>query len=95
MTTISIELPTETEKRLREKARTHGQSLEDYIVNTLDGRERLIDDSPAKRRVPFAEFVAPIANAVKESGMTDDEIGDFLSNRSKKFEPNGVKNGLG
>ncbi|MBL8864214.1 MAG: hypothetical protein KF873_00620 [Gemmataceae bacterium] len=66
---ITIELSEASEKRLAECAARYGRTPEDFAAKVLD-RElhaRSLD-----------EVLAPFRQEVAESGMTEEEFGDFI-----------------
>ncbi len=65
MSSITVSLPPDTERKLREKAVSVGVTLETYI-----GRLAETDVSNGS----FDQIVAPVRAAFKESGLTDDDV---------------------
>ena len=68
--TITIRLSDEEQRQLAERAARNGRNLADYVHLLI---ERDIQGSAA---VDLA--LAPFRRQVQESGMTDDELGDFF-----------------
>lgn len=63
---ITVDLPAETERKLRERAARVGQ---DVAAMARDLIERAVDTKPS-----LDEILAPFRRQVAESGMTDDEV---------------------
>ncbi len=87
MATITIDLSTETERKLREHAAREGQSLENYMRMIAEQADSSRNGVPqaAPDRVTFDELTGPIASAVAASGMTDEEIGTFFEDVVKEL----------
>lgn len=64
--TITIELSTQTEKRLRRQAELRGKDLESFAQSILDNSLR-----------PLRETAAPLHKAFEESRMTQEELDVF------------------
>jgi len=72
---VTIHLRPEVERRLAERAAEAGLTLEDFLQQLAE-REGA-NGSP--RPVPtFEEMTTPIAEAVRVTGMTDDEVAQFF-----------------
>lgn len=71
MATITIELKSETERRLRSKAVAQGLTLESYVGRMV---ETDADSSLEAKEARLDLLLAPARNAFLESGMTDDDI---------------------
>ena len=67
---ISIPISSEAEARLKTKAAAAGVDVETYAARQLEVMAR------APRSIK--EISGPIADAFARSGMTDDELSDFL-----------------
>ncbi len=76
--TITIDLPSEVESKLKTQASNDGLKVEDYVKTLIkeasDRRERIEKDSEKS----FDEILAPIQEGFQESGMSEDEILDFF-----------------
>lgn len=76
--TITIDLPLEVETRIKTQASDIGEKVEDYLKTLIDEetarRERIKIDSEKS----FAEILAPIHKEFEESGMSEQELGEFL-----------------
>ena len=76
--TITIDLPSEVESKLKTQASNDGLKVEDYVKTLIkeasDRRERIEKDSEKS----FDEILAPIQKGFQESGMSEDEILDFF-----------------
>ena len=68
--TLEISISPEAEARLREKAAAVGQEVAVYAAGVL---ERM-----AEAPLSLREISGPLFDEFKASGMTDDELGDFL-----------------
>ena len=75
---ITIDLPVEVETRIKTQASDIGEKVEDYL-------KTLIDEETAKREhikklseKSFTEILAPIHKEFEESGMSEDELTEFL-----------------
>jgi hypothetical protein len=67
---VTIEFSPQLEKTVREHAARNGQDLTAFVVQA-------VEEKVAKART-FAEVCAPIADAVAEAGLTDEEFDRFL-----------------
>jgi len=76
--TITIDLPSEIEEKVKMQASHDGLKLEDYlkslIEETANRRERVKRSSESS----FDEILAPIRKGFDESGMSEDEILEFF-----------------
>jgi len=76
--TITIDLPLEVETRIKIQASDIGEKVEDYLKMLIDEettrRERIKIDSEKS----FAEILAPIHKEFEESGMSEQELVEFL-----------------
>ncbi|MEJ7860805.1 MAG: hypothetical protein WKF90_04110 [Pyrinomonadaceae bacterium] len=72
--TITIDLPSEVESKIKTQASNDGVKVEDYVKTLIkeasDRRERIERDSEKS----FREILAPIHKGFEESGMSEDEI---------------------
>jgi hypothetical protein len=68
--TITVRLSDEEQRQLAERAARNGRDLVDYVHLLI---ERDIQGSAA-----VDQALAPFRRQVEESGMTDDELGDFF-----------------
>ena len=68
--TLEISISPEAEAKLREKAAMVGEDISSYAAGVL---ERM-----AERPLTLREISGPLFEEFKASGMTDDELGDFL-----------------
>ena len=68
--TITIRLSDDQQRQLAERAARHGRDLAEYVHWLI---ERDIQGPTA-----VDQALAPFRRQVQESGMTDDELGDFF-----------------
>lgn len=72
--TITIDLPSEVEEKIKTQASDDGLKVEDYVKTLIkeasDRRERIEKLSEKS----FKEILAPIHQGFEESGMSEDEI---------------------
>jgi predicted DNA-binding protein len=68
--TITIRLSDEEQRRRAERAARNGRDLADYVHLLI---ERDIQETGA-----VDQALAPFRRHVEQSGMTDDELGDFF-----------------
>jgi hypothetical protein len=71
MATVTLELPLETERRLREKATHLGQTLETYLKQVA---EREANGNNGDSSSHLDELLAPIRRQFVQSGMTEEEL---------------------
>jgi hypothetical protein len=69
---LTIDLPPETEKKLRERAAEVGQDVSTFVREAVEEKLRAV-------LLTWEEICAPLAEAVQASGMTDDEVRDFFT----------------
>jgi len=76
--TITIDLPSEVETKVKSQASNDGLEVEDYVKTLIkeasDRRERIEKDSEKS----FGEILAPMQKGFQESGMSEDEILEFF-----------------
>lgn len=85
--TITISLPAETEKKLLQAAAQSGLAPDEYarklVEQGLNGGPAVDEKSPApsarSEGETLDETLAPFRKEVEESGMTDDELREFLT----------------
>ena len=65
---VTVHLPPETERTLREKATSAGVTLEAYL-RTLAER-----DAGGSRTATLDEILAPVREGFAEGGVTEDEL---------------------
>lgn len=68
---ITIELPPETEQKLRHRAAAAGRDISAFVLETLEEKLR---SPPAS----FKEILAPIHQEFRDSGMTESELDELL-----------------
>jgi len=76
--TITIDLPSEIESKIKTQASNDGVKVEDYVKTLIkeasDRREQIERDSEKS----FREILAPIQKGFQESEMSEDEILEFF-----------------
>ncbi len=75
MSSITVVLPPDTEQKLRAKAVSVGLTLESYLGRLA---EKDAANGAAPREAGFDEIVAPVRQAFRDSGMTDDEVKELV-----------------
>jgi predicted DNA-binding protein len=68
--TITIQLSDEEQRRLAERAARNGRDLADYV--------HLLIERDIQEMAVVEQALAPFRRQVEESGLTDDELGDFF-----------------
>lgn len=66
---IQIPLSPDTEAKLRAQAEAAGQEINAYAAALLER---------AAKQPPLEEIIAPLRAEFAASGMTDDQLGDYL-----------------
>lgn len=80
MATVTVQLPPDTEQTLRHRASLLGQSLEAYLQSLAEREAAALNgvpDGPGPAPT-FDELTGPISRAVQASGVSPDEVDDFL-----------------
>ena len=76
--TITIDLPSEVESKIKTQASNDGVKVEDYVKTLIkeasDRRERIEKNSEKS----FDEILAPVRKGFRESGTSEDEILEFF-----------------
>jgi hypothetical protein len=75
--TLILNLSPELERQLQGMAATAGQSLEAYVQELIEKQVRGLNGESSTKT--WQEICAPIAEAFAESGLTDEELKDFLT----------------
>lgn len=68
--TLSIDLPVDLEKSVRQQAARRGQDVTTFVLQA-------VEEKVAKART-LEEISRPFADAVAATGMTDQELDDFF-----------------
>jgi hypothetical protein len=81
MSNVIVELPPETERRLRHQASLLGQTLEVYLQRLAEREAAAMNGAPTTpvKTPTFEELTGPIARAVQAGGMSGDEAEDFFA----------------
>jgi hypothetical protein len=82
MTSITVTLPPETERKLREKAGAAGVTLEVYLRQLAE--KDAGNGTPSPPTPTFDEMTGPLAEAVEAAGMSEQELGDFFTEAVKE-----------
>ena len=91
--TITVELPSEVEGKIKTRALNDGLKVEVYvgelIKEAFERRERIEEASEKS----FDEILAPIRKGFQESGMSEDEWLELFENEREAMwqEKNGAK----
>ena len=76
--TITIDLPSEVETKIKTQASNDGVKVEDYVKTLIkeasDRRERIEKNSEKS----FDEILAPVRKGFQASGVNEDEILEFF-----------------
>ncbi len=76
--TITIDLPSEVETKIKTQASNDGVKVEDYVKTLIkeasDRRERIEINSEKS----FDEIFAPVRKGFQASGMSEDKILEFF-----------------
>jgi hypothetical protein len=83
MTSITVTLPPETERKLREKAGAAGVTLEVYLRQLAE--KDAGNGTPSPTSPTFEEMTGPLARALGAAGMSEQELGDFFAGAVKEF----------
>jgi len=70
-TTITIEFPPETERRLRARAAASGRDISTFI-------REAVEEKLEERKATISEILAPIHQEFRESGMSAAELDSLL-----------------
>jgi hypothetical protein len=82
MTSITVTLAPETERRLRAKAGAAGVTLEAYLQHLA---EKEAANGAVQAPAPtFEEMTGPLAQAVEATGMSEEELVDFFTEAVKE-----------
>jgi hypothetical protein len=86
MASVTVQLPPETEQKLRHQASLRGQSLEAYLAGLAEREASALNGVPGASPGPptFEELTGPIARAVQGSGLKPDEADEFLKEAVKE-----------
>jgi len=78
--TITIDLPMETEAKIRKRAKSRGQDVSAFVIGLVEREVKKPEHSIAENAGPvmtLAEAAAPIHEAFEKSGMTQEELDDL------------------
>lgn len=82
MFTVGIQVPDELRDRFEERVREHGGDQEQYLRQLL---ERDLRAGVPHARMTFREIFAPSQEGFAASGMTGDELGEFVEAEVKAY----------
>jgi len=68
---ITIDLPFETAEKLRFRVTDRGRNVTEFVLQAIEEKLQATEQT-------FAEIVAPIHEGFRESGMSDQELDEFL-----------------
>lgn len=74
-TTVTINFPKDVGSVLEKRAEASGQDVETYIKNLVETQTK---------KMTLDETLAPIRQAVENSGLTDDELDDVFRQARKE-----------
>jgi hypothetical protein len=80
MTSVTVQLPPDTEQKLRHRASLLGQSLEAYLEGLAEREASALNGVPGRPPEPrtFDQLTGPISQAVQASGLSPEEVDAFL-----------------
>ena len=80
MSSVTVQLPPDTEQKLRHRAGLLGQSLETYLEKLAERDAANLNGLPgAPVKAPMLdEFTGPISQAIQAAGLSADEVDNFL-----------------
>lgn len=76
--TITIDLPSEVEARIKNQASENGLNIEEYIKELIDKESERRQKLKTGEENTFAEILAPVHKEFEESGMSEEELTEFL-----------------
>lgn len=72
--TITIDLPSEVEAKIKTQASHDGVEVEDYVKTLIEEATKRRERIEKESEKSFAEILAPIHRGFEESGTSEDEI---------------------
>lgn len=72
--TITIDLPSEVEAKIKTQASHDGVEVEDYVKTLIEEATSRRDRIEKLSEKSFREILTPIHNGFEESGMSEKEI---------------------
>jgi plasmid stability protein len=79
--TLTLQLPPETEQKLKERAAEAGQSAEDLALKLLT---EALGVNGVSQGQSFDEILAPVRKGWEESGLSDDQVDQLFDDALKK-----------
>lgn len=99
---LTITLPPETERRLRERAAQAGQTVEGFVCRLVEREISAVNGGPAAEAAArqqgrtFDEIFAPLRQEVVGSGIPDEELDRLLEQaREEVWQERQAKQGQG
>lgn len=78
MSAVTVELPLDTERKLRGKAAERGQSLELYLQALAECDATGLNASAPESARLLDALLVPVQRAFAESGMSDTQLADLV-----------------
>lgn len=82
--TITIDLPPDVEASVKAQAAKDGLPLEDYVMALVQEGTQRRDRIDLLAEKSFDEILAPIRRNFEDSGMSDEELDDLLTESRKE-----------
>lgn len=89
---IEIKLPVDLLKKIRAEARRRGTNPDAVIAEAASEKVARIEQSP-HAGMTFREILAPLAEDFEKTGMTDDELGDWIDSEIETHRAEKRSNG--
>jgi hypothetical protein len=82
--TIAVELRPDEEQILRERARTSGQELPEYVRQVLEDHIRSVPH-PETAPKTFDQVLAPVWEGWRQTGMTQEQVDAMFQRELEEF----------
>ena len=83
--TVTVTLPPETEKQLRERAAQSGQSVEGFALKLIEQALEVNGGVPTVgAATTFDEILAPVRKGWEESGLADEQVDQLFDDALQK-----------
>ena len=76
--TITIDLPSEVEAKIKTQASHDGVEVEDYVKTLIEEAAKRRERIEKESEKSFAEILAPVHKEFEESGMSEEELDEFI-----------------